>query len=104
MEMIRELDELRELAKRGTHNPDEWKRINEIVEAAMDIIYDSDQLGKTYAALFKKYEVEEPAVHYKDGSWHCPACEKRVHPMAHFCNWCGKRLRKDGGRHGQQDW
>ncbi len=102
MEMIRQLDELKEIIKRDghDHDPDEWKRINEIIEAAMDIIYDSEELEKTYAALFRKYETADPAIQYTDGSWHCSACKKRVHPMAHFCNWCGKRLRKGGREYG----
>ena len=92
--MIRRLDDLREIIKRGGLDPDEWKVANEIIESAMDIIYDYDGLRKTYKKIYEKYETEDPAIHYTDGSWHCPACYKRVHPMAHFCNWCGKRLRR----------
>lgn len=101
--MIRRLDDLREIIKRGGLDPDEWKVANEIIESAMDIIYDSEELEKVYQALFRKYATPDPAIQYTDGSWHCPACYKRVHPMAHFCNWCGKCLRKTRARKEDDD-
>lgn len=101
MEIIKKLDELKAEIEKGGPGPGEWKQARETIESAMDIIYDSEGLEKTYKALFQKYEVPDPAVQYADGSWHCSACGKRVHPMAHFCNWCGKRLRKGGGRRNQ---
>lgn len=51
-----------------------------------------------YQAMYKRHETAGHAVH-KDGVWHCPDCNRRVHPHHAFCRSCGKKL--DGGTPGK---
>lgn len=61
-------------------------------EGALDILQDYRTLSKQYAALHRKFEVGGKPIH-KDAVWHCPSCNRRVHPRHSFCHCCGKRLR-----------
>lgn len=61
-------------------------------EGALDILQDYRTLSKQYSVLHRKFEVGGKPIH-KDAVWHCPSCNRRVHPRHSFCHCCGKRLR-----------
>ena len=68
------------------------------VDEAKDLIHDYNALSKQYRAMYKRHGTAGHAVH-KDGVWHCPDCNRRVHPYHAFCHSCGKKL--DGGTPGK---
>lgn len=71
------------------------------VEDAMDILHDYRLQARQYRAMYKRHVDAGRAV-YKDGVWHCPACNRRVHPHHSFCHSCGKKLGGNGGKGGRR--
>lgn len=71
------------------------------VEDAMDILHDYRLQAKENASLHSKHAVAgKPFL--KDSVWHCPACNRRVHPHHSFCHSCGKKLGLNGGKGGRR--
>lgn len=71
------------------------------VEDAKDIVHDYKALARQYQAMYKR-RVDAGRAVYKDGVWHCPACNRRVHPHHSFCHSCGKKLGLNGGKGGRR--
>ena len=49
------------------------------VEDAKDIVHDYKALARQYQAMYKRH-VDAGRTVYRYGVWHCPACNRRVHP------------------------
>ena len=62
------------------------------LDDALDLVSDYRSLAKQYQAMRRKYEVPAKPVH-KDSVWHCPSCNRRVHPNHSYCHNCGKKLK-----------
>ncbi|WP_297311602.1 hypothetical protein [uncultured Oscillibacter sp.] len=71
------------------------------VEDTKDLVHDYNALAKQYQAMYKRHGTAGHAVH-KDGVWHCPDCNRRVHPHHAFCHSCGKKLGGNGGKGGRR--
>lgn len=48
-------------------------------EDALDILHDYRLQARQYRAMYKRH-VDAGRTVYRYGVWHCPACNRRVHP------------------------
>lgn len=60
-------------------------------DTVLDILKDYEGLAKQYQGLHRQFEMTEKPI-YKDGVWHCPACNSRIQPNHSYCHRCGKKV------------
>jgi hypothetical protein len=79
---------LRELFRQGIDD----------AEGLTDVFYDYNRAAKDHQKNFEQFLSETDVLKFKDGTWHCPACRRRVGFHHTHCHWCGKKLDWRGAR------
>lgn len=64
----------------------------DIVDSAMDIIFDYELTVKENRMLHEKYEIPAKPVKGDSGFYICPVCHRKLYSTNNHCGRCGKRI------------
>ncbi len=65
---------------------------DEMLDEAMDIIYDYEKAVEQTQDLLDKYETLKPIIDRGMGNWQCPTCQKFISFGNEHCHWCGQKI------------